>query len=336
MASPTDRTRCTHSTHNSLANHPHYQLAAEAGPVVLFDPDGDRAEHVLAVLRAGGLDVRHEAQFEHIIGSVQEEEPAAVVVPWPVSAHSARSRDLDLLEWIRTRGRQTVFLAYAHTNRLPISDYCRPLAAGARQVLCLQSPTFAEDLRDTLLHLIDEHQARLHEKHGLRELFASHGLVGRSSALQEVFRRALRASHFNDLPVMILGDTGTGKQRLAEAIHAIDPRRADKPFLTLNCSAIHKSLAESTLFGHARGAFSGSTGDRLGVFRAAHGGTLLLDEIGELDLELQPKLLRVLQEQRVVPVGEDYEHPVDVRIITATNRPLAEMVRDGRFREDLF
>jgi transcriptional regulator with GAF, ATPase, and Fis domain len=154
--------------------------------------------------------------------------------------------------------------------------------------------------------------------------------------MREVFRRALKASHFSDLPVLLLGDTGTGKQRVAEAIHALDPCRRDKPFVTINCSALSKTLAESELFGHSRGAFSGAAGERKGLFRAANGGTLMLDEIGELDAELQPKLLRVLQERRLLPVGEDYEHPIDVRIIAATNRSVDAMIAEGRFREDLY
>src|SRR5581483_8743505 len=105
----------------------------------------------------------------------------------------------------------------------------------------------------------------------------------RSAAMRDVFRRAIKASHFSDLPVMILGETGTGKQRLAESIHALDPRRRDRPFITVNCSALSKTLAESELFGHSKGAFSGASGERKGLFRAADGGTLMLDEIDELD-----------------------------------------------------
>ncbi|HEX5271328.1 MAG TPA: sigma-54 dependent transcriptional regulator, partial [Gemmataceae bacterium] len=152
----------------------------------------------------------------------------------------------------------------------------------------------------------------------------------------EVFRRAVKAGHFSDLPVLILGETDTGKQRLAEAIHALDPRRRDRPFVTINCAALSKNLAESELFGHGKGAFSGAQAERKGLFRSANGGTLMLDEIGELDPELQPKLLRVLQEQRLLPVGEDYESPIDVRVIAATNRPLETMIAEGTFREDLY
>src|SRR5262249_44591235 len=156
------------------------------------------------------------------------------------------------------------------------------------------SPTFADDLRQTLDRLARDHFTHLAEQEHLTELLATHGLIGRSRSLRHVFRRVVDAAHFSDLPVLLVGETGTGKQPVAEAIHGLDPKRCDKPFLTLNCSAISKGLAESELFGHARGAFSGAGGERLGLFRAADGGTLLLDEVGELDPELQPKLLRVL------------------------------------------
>ena len=183
---------------------------------------------------------------------------------------------------------------------------------------------------------MEEVRTQEREQHQMEEVFAQYGLVACSPGMHEVFRRAIKASHFSDLPVLLLGETGTGKQRLAEAIRALDPQRRDKPFLTINCGALSKSLAESELFGHSRGAFSGAIGERKGLFRAANGGTLLLDEMGELDLELQPKLLRVLQDRRLLPVGEDYEHAVDVRIIAATNRPIDQLVAEGRFREDLY
>jgi transcriptional regulator with PAS, ATPase and Fis domain len=225
---------------------------------------------------------------------------------------------------------------YADTFRLSIGLYCQPLAIGARQILSAQSPTFLDDLRAVVERLTRDLEAQLLEQEQLADLFARCGLIARSGSMREVFRRALKASHFSDLPVLITGETGTGKQRLAEAIHALDPRRCDKPFITINCGALAKSLAESELFGHRRGAFSGAAGERQGLFRAANGGTLMLDEIGELEPELQPKLLRVLQERRLLPVGEDYEHPIDVRIVAATNRSLDQLIAEGRFREDLF
>ncbi len=137
-----------------------------------------------------------------------------------------------------------------------------------------------------------------------------------------------------DVTVLITGESGTGKERVAEAlVHA--SRRAKGPFVRFNCAALTPELAEAELFGHARGAFTGAVRARAGLFREADGGTLLLDEVGELAPPLQAKLLRVLQEGEVRPVGEDAAHAIDVRILAATHRDLAQQVREGRFREDL-
>src|SRR5271163_2770147 len=135
--------------------------------------------------------------------------------------------------------------------------------------------------------------------------------------------------------VMVLGETGSGKEMLARFIHSNSPR-ANKPFIPVDCSSLSDTLFESELFGHVKGAFTGASRDTLGFIRAADGGTLFLDEIGELSLHLQSKLLRVLQEKVVVPVGDTKPRPVDIRVVTATNRDLEAMVRQGTFRQDLF
>ncbi|MFO0631656.1 MAG: sigma-54 dependent transcriptional regulator [Nannocystaceae bacterium] len=138
-----------------------------------------------------------------------------------------------------------------------------------------------------------------------------------------------------DVTVLIRGESGTGKERVAEAIVRAS-RRAGRPFVRFNCAALTPELAEAELFGHSRGAFTGAVRSRAGLFREADGGTILLDEVGELDLATQAKLLRVLQEHEIRPVGEDHAIPIDVRVIAATHRDLAKRVEEGAFREDLF
>jgi transcriptional regulator with GAF, ATPase, and Fis domain len=159
-------------------------------------------------------------------------------------------------------------------------------------------------------------------------------LNGRSTAMRRVFHLAETYAK-TDAAVLIQGETGTGKELLAEALHAHSPR-SKKPFVVIDCAALATGVIESELFGHAKGSFTGAGTERVGAFESAHGGTVFLDEIGELDLSLQPKLLRVLEKKEVRRLGANTVRPVDVRIIAATNRNLEREVREGRFREDLF
>ena len=177
-------------------------------------------------------------------------------------------------------------------------------------------------------------QENVELRHQLAERYSFANLVAESSAMKEVLRVAMQVAH-SDATVLIQGESGTGKEIIAKAIHLNSPRK-DKPFVVVNCPSIPENLLESELFGHVRGAFTGAVKDRVGKFQLANGGTLFLDEIGDLRLELQAKLLRVLQEREIERVGDSRPIPVDVRIIAATNRDLLELVREGRFREDLY
>lgn len=159
-------------------------------------------------------------------------------------------------------------------------------------------------------------------------------IIGKSCAMQRVFDLIVKVAAAKT-NVLISGESGTGKELVAQAIHNESPRN-DRPFRAINCGAIPTNLLESELFGHTKGAFTGADRERPGLFREADGGSVLLDEISEMDPLLQVKLLRVLQERKVRPVGADTEEQVDVRVLAATNKNLNELVSDGSFREDLF
>ncbi len=161
-----------------------------------------------------------------------------------------------------------------------------------------------------------------------------HGIIGISASMQRIFDLITNASD-SDAPLLVLGESGTGKELIAQAVHECSNRK-DAPYIKVNCASLNESLLESELFGHVKGAFTGAHQDREGRFGAADGGSIFLDEIGDLPMSTQVKLLRVLEEKTIERVGDNQSIAIDVRIITATNRDLAGMVRKGLFREDLF
>ncbi len=183
---------------------------------------------------------------------------------------------------------------------------------------------------DALISTIERATARASD----RRLAPATRLIGDSAAMFELRERISRLGP-SEAPVLVSGESGTGKELVVRALHAASPRSAG-PLIAVNCAAMPAPLLESELFGHARGSFTGAVGDKPGLFAAARGGTLFLDEVGELPLELQPKLLRALQERAVRPVGAAVEVPIDVRVIAATHRDLERLVDEGRFREDLY
>ncbi|MFZ5593881.1 MAG: sigma-54-dependent transcriptional regulator [Pseudomonadota bacterium] len=168
----------------------------------------------------------------------------------------------------------------------------------------------------------------------VRERRSRHILLGESSAMQTI-RATIAKLARSQAPVYISGESGTGKELIAHLIHDKGPR-ADAPFVPVNCGAIPEHLMESEFFGHKKGSFTGAAGDKDGLFQAAHGGTLFFDEVADLPLHMQVKLLRAIQEKAVRPVGAQKETPIDVRILCATHKNLAALVKDGAFREDLY
>ena len=201
----------------------------------------------------------------------------------------------------------------------------------------LTKPLDIDKLRSRIATLLEEAQARqrtLRLDQELIDAYQFEGMVGRSPLMLEVYARIRRiAPHFRT--VLVTGATGTGKELVAKALHRLSPA-ARGPFVVCNCSALVDNLVESELFGYVRGAFTGATQDKIGMFEHADGGTIFLDEIGELATGAQAKLLRVIQNRQVQRVGSVTPRNIDVRVIAATHRNLKTMVREGQFREDLY
>jgi DNA-binding NtrC family response regulator/tetratricopeptide (TPR) repeat protein len=218
--------------------------------------------------------------------------------------------------------------------------YILVAAARVREKLVLRSEEREEAARSLAIELarteaaLGEARDKLEDLEGERRADRRGRMVGRSRAMRDLFARLDRLQR-SELPVLITGESGTGKELVARAIHDESARSAG-PFVAINCGALAEPLLESELFGHVRGAFTGADRDAPGLFVVAHRGTLLLDEVGEMSLGMQAKLLRVLQEGEVRPVGGGKTRKVDVRVIAATHRNLEELVATGRFREDLY
>jgi transcriptional regulator with GAF, ATPase, and Fis domain len=261
----------------------------------------------------------------------------AVVLVYVAEEGASRDRALPgaVLSRAVAVGARTIGIS-TDVAHLSLERRCQLLLSGIEVLVDAAAPTFAVELRSAVSSALDRHGRRRSEGARIDGVLAELGVVAVSSTMRSVLRRLVMLAELGSVPVLLQGETGTGKEIAARILHARDPRRAGGPFVAVNCAALSKTLAESELFGHRRGAFSGAFQDRPGLVRSADGGVLFLDEVGELDLELQGKLLRVIQEGRVLAVGDDREHPTDVRVVAATHRDLGALVRVGRFREDLY
>ena len=297
--------------------------------VVVIDDDEQHLKFIAVALSQGNVAISTSGNPYDGLELVRKEHPHLVLTDLMMPGMSG----MELLERVLEldAGTDVVLL----TGQYSTESAVEAIQKGAADYMT--KPVDVEKLQqrvESLLLEVRKGQRCLELENELLENSQFAAMVGHSPAMLEVFHRIRRvAPHFRT--VLVTGETGVGKELAAQALHQLSPV-ASGPFVTCNCSAVVETLAESELFGHVKGAFTGAVQDRIGLFEAANGGTILLDEVGELSLPLQAKLLRVLQNQEIQRVGSPAVRRVTNRVIAATHRDLSSMVKDGRFREDLF
>ena len=305
--------------------------------VCIIDDDSLVRESLHRLLRSAGLKVQAFASAQEFLTSRPSEAPSCLVLDVQMPGISG----LDLQRELGHSDSHIPIIFMTGHGDIPMS--VRAMKAGAFEFLT--KPCRDEDLLRAINQAIERsrqiEQSKTHPtekrpspKHQLHSEISFLEIVGKSVALRRVLQQVETVAP-SDSTILILGETGTGKELIVRAVHQLSRRRSE-PLVRVNCTSIPKELFESEFFGHARGAFTGAIKDRVGRFEAAAGGTLFLDEISEIPLELQSKLLRVLQEKSYERVGEDKTRLADVRIVAATNRDLKKEVAAGRFREDLY
>jgi DNA-binding NtrC family response regulator len=285
---------------------------------ILLIEDDDRLRRILQlVLTDAGYDVHTAADGREGISAWSAYNPKVVVTDLKMEPLDG----LAVLNWGQIHAPQVpiIILTAFGTVETAVSA----MKNGAFDYLT--KPVDNDELLDVIRDALTEEKT---------EATGEEALLGNSEALKKI-ESSIRLFASTDSSVLITGESGTGKELAARAIHRLSPM-ADGPFIRVNCAAIPRELMESELFGHTKGAFTSAVNDRKGAFQQAHEGTLFLDEIGDLPLELQPKLLHAVEEKTVVPVGSGNEHPVNVKILSATNQNLEHMIADKTFRRDLY
>lgn len=284
-----------------------------------------------ATLRSLGITVRAASSAEEALAMLDTHDVGFVITDFMMP----RINGSELLD--RIRKLRPVLPVVVMSGVASVEDAVNVLRLGADDFL--RKPIKRDLLVERLTQIIEK--ARIYEEARMFRTFldadaekAQGGMVTRSPAMLRLVSR-LPSIARTDASVIVGGPSGSGKELIARAIHRLSPR-ADKPFVAVNCGAIPENLVESTLFGHAKGSFTGADRDSIGLARSAHGGTLFLDEVGELPLPVQVKLLRFLQSKEVMPVGHSKAEKVDVRIVSATHRDLSRLVAEGKLREDLY
>ena len=297
---------------------------------ILVVDDDDSLRRVLQVqLEQEGYFVASAASVKQALSMIQIRSYDLVITDLKMPEGSG----IDLLKQVRAQYPEIIVIILTAFGT--VETAVEAMRGGAFDYLT--KPVHPDELSLVTARAL-EHLRLIEEVHTLRaslnEKYGFENILGRSAALLQVLDTASRAARTNST-VLIRGETGTGKELLARAIH-FNSARKDMPLITINCSAIPRELLESELFGHKKGSFTGAVADKRGKIEMADRGTLFLDEIGEMPLELQVKLLRLIQEGEIEKVGSEVRNQVDVRIIAATHRDLQAMIEDGTFREDLY
>ncbi|MEA2660325.1 MAG: formate hydrogenlyase transcriptional activator [Candidatus Binatota bacterium] len=293
--------------------------------VYVVDDDASVREALSSLIRSVGMRVEVFASAQEFLAHPQTDAPSCLVLDVQLPGLSG----LDLQQELAKADIQLPIIFLTGHGDIPTS--VRAIKAGALEFLT--KPFNDEDLLDAIQQGIARNQrAQKHREDLASQKFGD--IVGTSAALRNVLNQVEVVAP-TDSTVLLLGETGTGKEVIARAILNVSSR-SNRPFVKLNCAAIPSGLLESELFGHEKGAFTGAVSQKIGRFELANGGTLFLDEVGDIPLELQPKLLRVLQEQEFERLGSTRTIRVDVRLIAATNRDLAQMASEKQFREDLY
>jgi DNA-binding NtrC family response regulator len=293
--------------------------------VLVIDDDPSIRESLESLVRSAGLGIQTFATAQEFLTSKRTDAPSCLILDVQLPGLSGLDLQQELVK--ADIGIPIIFL----TGQGDIPTSVRAIKAGALEFLT--KPFDDEDLVNAIQQAIAydrraRQQQRDAREHGFQEI------VGNSPALRAVLKRVEVVAPTNST-VLIEGETGTGKELIARAIHNLSAR-SNRHFVKLNCAAIPSGLLESELFGHEKGAFTGAVAQKVGRFELAHGGTIFLDEVGDIPSELQPKLLRVLQEQEFERLGSTRTLRVDVRLVAATNRNLARMMAEREFRQDLY
>jgi two-component system response regulator HydG len=297
--------------------------------VLVIDDEEGHAEAMAETLSSLGLEVEAAVSGEEGLRRITEGDPDVVVTDLVMN-------DMGGMEILRAAkagrpDREVIVIS----GRGGIESAVEAMKAGAATYL--RKPLRVEEVREVVRKVVEKQglaRTNLELRRRLDERFGFQGMIGAAPAMQRVFE-VIRNVSSTTATVLILGESGTGKELVAQAVHH-NSRRAGGPFLALNCAALSAGVLESELFGHERGSFTGAMRTHKGKFEAAGGGTLFLDEVGDMPLELQAKLLRVIEAREIYRVGSNDPVKVDVRLVAATHRDLRALVREGKFREDLF